>query len=160
MRHLTKVHAVEAFRLPKGVIVTVKHNAEPLVRGDGGDWLTIHQCADGGGPVKLEVLNDKAFSERYEPSVVAVELGALRPRGGRKTGKKQRSKVVKSVPTVQSRSGGSIAALPSEAKREKCRALFEEKGMKLTEIAAQEGVKYHTLFSWKTNGDWEKSSRG
>jgi uncharacterized protein YjcR len=27
--------------------------------------------------------------------------------------------------------------------------------MKLSEIATKKGVKYATLYNWRTNGDWE-----
>lgn len=164
MRHVTRIHAVEAFRRPKGIIVTVKQGDQPLVRADGGDWLAVHQ--DGpDGATRLELLKDKAFGEKYYASTDSPAEGGTpakqKRRGGRKAGvakglKQPRPRAATLAKEIRSRAGSSIRALPSEEKREKCRKLYEG-GMELPAIASAQGVKYATLYGWKTNGGWERN---
>jgi hypothetical protein len=82
MRHITKTHAVEAFRLPPKHTLALTVDGKKTL-GASGDWLTVTATH----PPAFALVSDKEFADRFEPAVVAVELGAPTKRRGPAPGK-------------------------------------------------------------------------
>ena len=157
MRHVLKVHAVEAIQIPKGAKVTVKLPHQPLQMAEGGDYLLLGQGDPTAPPIAL--MDKGAFESRYQAELVPAMLAApakqQRGRGGKRPGPKPRPRTPVRASTPVARGTRAPRGTPeqmAEAKR-----LIEKEGLNIRETANRLGLTdqagYQRVWKWaKTNG--------